>query len=145
MTIIKQEDLVQSIADALQFISYYHPVDYIQAVVPTRSKHDGREQQIAHVAASLKHLASKTGVPILTATQLNKEGEKTPRLSSVRESEAIANYSNIVLLLNPEERNDVAVDMDIIVAKNRDGAKDVATVVWERPLFTIRDLGHPSL
>ena len=32
MTIIKQEDLVQSIADALQFISYYHPVDYIQAV-----------------------------------------------------------------------------------------------------------------
>ena len=32
MTIIKQDDLIQSIADALQFISYYHPVDYIQAV-----------------------------------------------------------------------------------------------------------------
>jgi len=32
MTVIKQEDLIQSVADALQFISYYHPVDYIQAV-----------------------------------------------------------------------------------------------------------------
>ena len=30
MTSIKQEDLIQSIADALQYISYYHPVDYIK-------------------------------------------------------------------------------------------------------------------
>jgi fumarate hydratase class I len=32
MTQIKQADLVQSIADALQFISYYHPADYIRAL-----------------------------------------------------------------------------------------------------------------
>jgi len=32
MTIIKQDDLIQSVSDALQFISYYHPLDYIQAV-----------------------------------------------------------------------------------------------------------------
>jgi len=32
MTVIKQEDLIQSVADALQFISYYHPLDFIQAV-----------------------------------------------------------------------------------------------------------------
>lgn len=32
MTVIRQEDLIQSVADALQFISYYHPVDFIQAV-----------------------------------------------------------------------------------------------------------------
>ena len=30
MTTIKQDDLIQSIANALQFISYYHPADYIQ-------------------------------------------------------------------------------------------------------------------
>ena len=29
MTPIRKEDLVQSVADALQFISYYHPADYI--------------------------------------------------------------------------------------------------------------------
>ncbi len=32
MTVIKQEDLIQSVADALQFISYYHPVDFIRAM-----------------------------------------------------------------------------------------------------------------
>ena len=32
MSLIKTEDFTQSIADALQFISYYHPLDYIQAV-----------------------------------------------------------------------------------------------------------------
>ena len=31
-TIIKQEDFISSVADAFQFISYYHPVDYIKAV-----------------------------------------------------------------------------------------------------------------
>ncbi|MFZ5463614.1 MAG: fumarate hydratase, partial [Pseudomonadota bacterium] len=30
MTTIRQEDFIQSIADALQYISYYHPVDYIK-------------------------------------------------------------------------------------------------------------------
>ena len=32
MTVIRQEDLIQSVADALQYISYYHPLDFIQAV-----------------------------------------------------------------------------------------------------------------
>ncbi len=32
MTLIKNEDFIQSIADALQYISYYHPTDYIQAL-----------------------------------------------------------------------------------------------------------------
>jgi len=32
MTIIKQNDLIESIADALQYISYYHPLDFIRAM-----------------------------------------------------------------------------------------------------------------
>src|SRR6478736_4892824 len=32
MTLIKRQDLIQSVADALQFISYYHPADYIRAL-----------------------------------------------------------------------------------------------------------------
>ena len=32
MTIIRQQDLIDSVADALQFISYYHPLDFIHAV-----------------------------------------------------------------------------------------------------------------
>jgi fumarate hydratase class I len=32
MTVIRQDDLVDSVADALQFISYFHPLDFVQAV-----------------------------------------------------------------------------------------------------------------
>ncbi|MEW8626615.1 MAG: fumarate hydratase [Candidatus Thiodiazotropha sp.] len=32
MTHIRQDDLIQSVADALQFISYYHPVDFLKAM-----------------------------------------------------------------------------------------------------------------
>jgi fumarate hydratase, class I len=32
MTAIRQDDLIESVADALQFISYYHPLDYIKAL-----------------------------------------------------------------------------------------------------------------
>ncbi|HRQ59087.1 MAG TPA: fumarate hydratase [Azoarcus taiwanensis] len=32
MTVIRQEDLIQSVADAFQYISYYHPLDYIKAL-----------------------------------------------------------------------------------------------------------------
>ena len=40
MTRIKQDDFIQSIADAFQFISYYHPVDYIQALVKALEKEE---------------------------------------------------------------------------------------------------------
>lgn len=32
MTVIRQQDFIDSIADSLQYISYYHPVDYIKAL-----------------------------------------------------------------------------------------------------------------
>ena len=31
-TVILQKDLIESVADALQFISYYHPIDFIEAL-----------------------------------------------------------------------------------------------------------------
>ena len=32
MAVIREQDLIQSVADAFQYISYYHPLDYIQAL-----------------------------------------------------------------------------------------------------------------
>lgn len=32
MTIIRKDDLIDSVADALQYISYYHPLDFIKAM-----------------------------------------------------------------------------------------------------------------
>ncbi len=38
MTVIKQEDLIQSVADALQYISYYHPTDFIKSLTAAYEK-----------------------------------------------------------------------------------------------------------
>jgi len=42
MTIIKQNDLIESVTDSLQFISYYHPIDFIQAVHAAYEKEESQ-------------------------------------------------------------------------------------------------------
>ena len=38
MTIIKQDDVIQSVADALQYISYYHPADFVKGIAAAYEK-----------------------------------------------------------------------------------------------------------
>ena len=40
MSVIKQDDLIQSVADALQYISYYHPPDFIRAMAEAYEKEE---------------------------------------------------------------------------------------------------------
>ena len=47
MTVIKQADLIQSVADALQYISYYHPPDFIRAMA---AAYDDEESPAAKAA-----------------------------------------------------------------------------------------------
>src|SRR5712691_3265930 len=63
MTTIRQADLTQSVADALQFISYYHPADYIRAL----SRAYEREQSAA---------AKDAIAQILTNSRLCAEGHR---------------------------------------------------------------------
>ena len=63
MTLIKRDDLVQSIADALQFISYYHPADYLRAL--------GRAYEREQSAAAKDAIAQ-----ILTNSRLCAEGRR---------------------------------------------------------------------
>ncbi len=54
MTVIKQQDVIESVADALQYISYYHPPDFIRAMAAAY----GREQAPAARAALGQVLAN---------------------------------------------------------------------------------------
>ncbi|MDI1309907.1 MAG: fumarate hydratase [Methylotenera sp.] len=63
MTTIRQEDFIQSIADALQYISYYHPVDYIQAL--------GRAYEAEQSPAAKDAIAQ-----ILTNSRMCAEGKR---------------------------------------------------------------------
>ncbi len=59
MTTIRQEDLIESVADALQFISYYHPLDYIEALgAAYEAEHqpggEGRDRADPHQLADVR-------------------------------------------------------------------------------------------
>ncbi|MCB1624543.1 MAG: fumarate hydratase, partial [Pseudomonadales bacterium] len=63
MTTIRQADLIESVADALQFISYFHPQDYIQAL--------GRAYELEQSAAAKDAIAQ-----ILTNSRMCAEGHR---------------------------------------------------------------------
>ncbi|WP_197325488.1 fumarate hydratase [Ralstonia solanacearum] len=63
MTVIRQEDLIQSVADSLQYISYYHPMDYITAL--------GRAYEQEQSAAAKDAIAQ-----ILTNSRMCAEGKR---------------------------------------------------------------------
>ena len=72
MTIIKQEDLITSIADALQFISYYHPVDFIRAMREAyeREESPAAKAALTQVLVNLTSNAMPNALPILQADRL---------------------------------------------------------------------------
>jgi fumarate hydratase class I len=63
MTVIRQQDLIDSVADALQYISYYHPMDYIEAL--------GRAYEIEQGPAAKDAIAQ-----ILTNSRMCAEGHR---------------------------------------------------------------------
>jgi replicative DNA helicase len=103
-------------------------VDYLQLIAGVDPKVQ-REQQISEISRGLKAMAKELGVPVIVLSQLNRESEKErrqPRLSDLRESGAIEQDADVVLLLaRPKDAKDdfsVATDRaDLIVAKQRNG------------------------
>ena len=96
-------------------------VDYLQLAEVPHSKSDNRERQIATVSRRIKRLAMDLQVPIIVGSQLNRESQKRgrPTLADLRESGAIEQDADIVILLSKdEESNDTLID----IAKHRGGA-----------------------
>jgi replicative DNA helicase len=94
-------------------------VDYVQLCSPSAdSKSETREQQVNEVVRRLKLLALQLNICVLTASQLNKEGE-------LRESKAIGHHADYVLHIDHAN----APDVEIILQKNRNGERHVSAPV----------------
>lgn len=82
-------------------------VDYLQLLKPPRERRDNRVNEITDISISLKHLAMKLGVNVLALSQLSRAVEsrddKRPQLSDLRDSGAIEQDADAVLLLLREE------------------------------------------
>lgn len=106
-------------------------VDYLQLMEGRPSKDNNREREIAQMSRRLKILAMELGIPILALSQLNRgAADREPRTSDLRESGALEQDGDIVILLDrPAMRGQVQDDdgfdqsqlMTINVAKHRNG------------------------
>jgi replicative DNA helicase len=106
-------------------------VDYIQLMEGSRGRRDeNRVQEISAISRSLKMLARDLEVPLVCVSQLNRapdaRNDKRPMLSDLRESGAIEQDADLVLMIyrddyyNPEDSEEKGI-AEVNVAKNRNG------------------------
>ena len=104
-------------------------IDYLQLMHGT-SYAGNRVQEISDISRSLKELARELEVPIMALSQLSRAVEqrvdKKPQLSDLRESGAIEQDADAVLMLHREDYYDPETDKkgatDVCIRKNRNGA-----------------------
>jgi replicative DNA helicase len=111
-------------------------IDYLQLLHSTaaRSK-ENRQQEIADISSGIKALAKELQIPIIVLAQLNRELEKDkdrkPRMSDLRESGAIEQDADLIGLLYKPSRGDdeeggvaaehEALPVNLLIAKQRNG------------------------
>lgn len=113
-------------------------IDYIQ-LMKSGSKAESRQQEVADISRNLKLLGKSLGVPVIALSQLNRGPEqrtdKKPMMSDLRESGAIEQDADIVILLHREDAYEKesprAGEADLIVAKHRNGATATITVAFQ--------------
>lgn len=103
-------------------------VDYLQMIRGTRSG-ESRQQEISEISQALKALAKELSVPLIAVSQLSRAVEsrtdRRPQLSDLRESGAIEQDADLVVLLLREEYYNPTPEnkgiAELIIAKQRNG------------------------
>lgn len=127
-------------------------LDYLQlARGPEQGRNGTREQEVSALSRGLKLLAKECGVPVVALSQLSRVSErrndKRPTLSDLRESGAIEQDADNVLMLHRPEYYGVVQDeageslegvCDVIVGKQRNGPVGEVRLAFDsrRGLFT---------
>jgi replicative DNA helicase len=102
-------------------------IDYLQ-LIEAENRRDSRQDQISQISRRLKGLARELEIPVIALSQLNRspemrEGHK-PRLADLRESGAIEQDADVVMLLHrPDlyDRESKPGMAEVNVAKQRNG------------------------
>ena len=118
-------------------------VDYLQLMTAPGS--ESRQVEVANISRGIKALARELTVPVLAVAQLRRPAQNQPRegvvpqLSDLRESGAIEQDADVVLMLDREatrlkfgtpEYEAVANYAELIIAKQRNGPTGLVKLTW---------------
>jgi replicative DNA helicase len=125
-------------------------VDYLQLMED--SSGDNRQQEIANISRNLKGLAKELDVPIIAVSQLNRAAEsredKRPRLGDLRESGAIEQDADIVMMLYRDDYYDPASELagvaEINIVKNRSGETGKISMNFQKEFTQFNDLAKQN-
>lgn len=120
--------------DGIDFII----IDYLQLISNEGKR--SRQEEIADISRNLKILAKELNIPIMVLVQLNREKrgdeeDQTPKIYDIRESGAVAQDSNVVILIDRDMGEDEEVidpKATFIIAKNRQGESNKFITVRAR-------------
>ncbi len=124
-------------------------VDYLQLMrTPVRS--DSRQQEISEISRSLKELARELNIPVIALSQLSRAVESRqdhrPQLADLRESGAIEQDADLVILLMreeyymPTEENRGVAEM--IIAKQRNGPVGTVKLAFIKEYMRFENLAR---
>jgi len=121
-------------------------VDYLQLMHMPGA--ESRQVEIATISRSLKALGRELNIPIIALAQLNRMAEgrsdKRPVMSDLRESGAIEQDADVILLIHreeyyrPEDEN-VRNQAELIIAKQRNGPTGTVTLHFDKKLTRFAD------
>ncbi len=115
-------------------------VDYLQLMTPNRNR-ENRATEVAEISQGLKALARELNVPVIAVAQLSRRVEqeqRRPRLSDLRESGAIEQDADLVMLLHrpyvtgDEDEELAGSEADLILAKQRNGPIGVVHLTFQK-------------
>lgn len=122
-------------------------VDYLQ-LIPTGATAENRQTAVAEASRELKLLAKDMQAVVVMLSQLNRKSEdrqdKRPAIADLRESGAVEQDADVVILLYREDVHDKdsprAGEADLIVAKHRNGPTCDVTVAFQGHYSRFKDL-----
>ncbi len=114
-------------------------IDYLQ-LMTVGGRVESRQQEIATISRSMKSLARELDVPVVALAQLNRDVENRdnhkPRMSDLRESGAIEQDADVIMLLHREDYYQRTEENEglaqIIIAKQRNGPTGEVTLRFFR-------------
>lgn len=123
-------------------------IDYLQLMTTDVGRNENRQQEISNISRGLKALAKELNIPVLALSQLSRKSEersnKRPMLSDLRESGAIEQDADVVMMLYRDDYYDEESEqqntIEVIVGKHRNGPTGTVKLFFKKENTKFYDL-----